>query len=240
MDTFTISNLIAIKFLEGSGKVNLGGHKYQHKFLYVTGGSGSVTIDNRVFEFSAQSFYTFRLATIVEIVALEPVNAFLLVFNTTPFRYSDLIREETHFIRRIQIIEKLYPDTPETRAYLNNSATSNDSIVGLLEVIKHEMRLPSEYSNEVIVNNVLSVIYIALRVQPLTEGKETYIERSPDTVQMMRVSEHMLNENSRVTIGDVARKLELSEYALKKIFIKHSGITFANFLRNTRNRYARS
>lgn len=238
MDTFTIGNLITIRFLEGSANVHLGAYKFQHKFLYVISGSGVITIDHRVFSFSDGSIYTFRLANMVEIAAIAPIAAFIVIFNTTPFRYSKLIEDDNNFIRRIQVIEKLFPDTPETREYFVQNIADRQSISDLLTVTKREMSFPAEYSNEVIVNNLLSIVNVALRLQPKAADTETYIQRSSVSVQMMRVAEHMLNENRKVTISEVARKLELSEYALNKIFIKHSGITFSNFLRNARSRYA--
>jgi mannose-6-phosphate isomerase-like protein (cupin superfamily)/AraC-like DNA-binding protein len=237
VDTFTIGNLITIRFLEGSENVNLAGHKFQHKFLYVISGSGVITIDHRVFDFSDGSIYTFRLATTVEIVATDPVVAFVVVFNTTPFRHSELIKDENNFLRRIQIIEKFFSDTPDTQEYLMENLADKDSILDLLKVTKREMSFPAEYSNEVIVNNILSIVNVALRQQPKANDKKAYIQRSPVSVQMMRIAEQMVNENQKVTIIEVARRLELSEYALNKIFIKHSGITFSNFLRNVKSRY---
>ena len=237
MDTFTIGNLINVQFLDGPARINLAAFKYQHKFLYIINGSGVVTIDHRVFDFSAGSFYTFRLANTVEIANTDPITGFIIVFNTMPFRYSKLIEDDNHYIRRIQLIEKLFPETPETREYIIENAADKESIFNLLIVTKREISFPAEYSNEVIINNILSIINLALRLQPKAVDKENYIQRSPISVQMMRVAEHMLNENRKVTISEVARKLELSEYALNKIFIKHSGITFSNFLRNAKNRY---
>jgi hypothetical protein len=237
VDTFTIGNLIAIQFLKGSVNVTLDEYKYQHKFLYVINGSGVITIDHRVFDFFDGSFFTFRLATNVEIAAFDPLEAFIVVFNTAPFRYSKLIDDENKFIRRIQVIETSFPNTSETREHVVENVADKDSILDLLKVMTREMTHPAEYSNEVVVNNLLSIISVALRQQPKVDNKEAYIQRSPVSVQIMRVAEHMLNENVKVTIGEVARKMQLSEYALNKIFIEHSGISFSNFLKNTRSRH---
>jgi AraC-like DNA-binding protein len=238
VDTFTIGNIINVQFLEGPAHLNLEGFKYPHKFLYIIEGAGVVTIDHRVFEFSDGSFYTFRLANTVEIAATDPIAAYIVIFNTMPLWYSKLIEDDNNFIRRIQVVEKLFPDTSETREYIIENTADKESIFDLLTVMKREIRFPAAYSNEVIINNILSIINLALRLQPKAADQETYIQRSPVSVQMMRIAEQMLNENRKVTIGEVARKLGLSEYALNKIFIKHSGITFSNFLRNTKNRYA--
>lgn len=237
MHTFTISNLIAIQFFKESASINLRGYKYQHKFLFVINGSGVITVGHEVFDFTDGSFYTFRLANNVEITAFGPIEAFIFIFNTTPFPYSKLIEDENNFVRRIRVIERLFPDTSESREHLIENLADGESIVDLLNVTKREMQFPAEYSNEVIINNMLSIVNVALRLQPKAGNKETDIHQSPVSVQLMRIAEDILSKNKKVTISEVAKKMELSEYALNKIFIKHSGITFSNFLRNTRSRY---
>lgn len=236
MNVFAIENLMVIHFINGPGQVLLGKYRYQHKFLFINEGTGIVKLDHREFGFDQGSLYAFRTVSFVEIVSSPLTSAALIVFNTIPFPDPKVLRGKAWQLRIADNVIQLMPITSEIFEHKVTNLKDRESVAALLKIIQKEVTIPMEHSGEIILNNALNIIRMAVRV----EAQPVHAKRSFDlSSSILEVMEHIrvvLEGNKKATITEISSSLNTSSYALNKRFIKDAGITLSDFLLEIRFR----
>lgn len=235
MSTFALGNVMSIHFLDRPARILLGKYKYQHKFLYVLRGSGQVKLDHSLFNFSQGSFYAFRIANGVELTASVPVTAFVIVFNTIPFPDNRLPQDLKSQLRIVDRVNSLVPITSEIHEYRVQHVEDQESVGSLVKMIRREIAVPQEHSEEIILNNALNILNIAVRIAPEGVSQKLVADQSSCIAKVTRFVQDKVKHNKKVTVAEIARELKTTEYVLNRTFIKDSGTTFAAFLRKTKS-----
>jgi hypothetical protein len=235
MDMFALGNIMAIQFVDRPEHILLGRYKYQHKFLYVLHGSGLVKLDHNLFNFNEGSLYAFRIANSIELITTYQLCAVIIIFNMIPFPDN---RSKIGLSSQLRIADKintLMPITSQTHEHQVQNQQDRESLSALLQIIKREISMQLEHSEEIILNSALNIVSMAVRISPNTVNQEFTIDQTSEIARISKYVQDKLKGNKKLTIAEISRGLTIPEYVLNKIFIKGAGITFADYLRKSKS-----
>jgi hypothetical protein len=233
---FTIGNLLAIHFVDRPGQIPIGKYRYQHKFLYINGGTGVVKLDQREFSFEKGSLYVFRAVSFAEIISSFSLAAFLVVFNTAPFPDLKVLSYSSKHIQIVEEVIKLMPITSEIIEHKVVDLNDLESLTALLRTMQKEAVTPLEHSDEIILHSALSIINIAVRVEAKAIYTERYVNPSSNISEIIDQIDTLLQKNRKITIPQIATSLNITSYALNRVFVKDARITLSGYLREKRSK----
>ncbi|MHA4739594.1 hypothetical protein [Dyadobacter sp. MSC1_007] len=236
MKEFTIGNLLAIHFVDRPGQIPLRTYRYQHKFLYINGGTGVVKLDQREFSFEKGSLYVFRAVSLAEIISSSSLAAFLIVFNTIPFPDLRVLSDRTKHLQIVEDVIKLIPVTSEIIEHKVVDLNDLESLTALLKMVQKEAVTPLGHSDEIILHSTLNIIKIAVRVEAKAIHTKGYVNPSSNISEIMDQIGTLLQKNRKITIPQIATSLNTTSCALNRVFIKDARITLSDYLRENRSK----
>lgn len=234
LSLFKFEDLLAIHFINSAQHIPLGNFRYQHKFLYIVEGTGIVKLDHDKFDFVDGSLYAFRTARSVEVISSVSISAVLIVFNTIPFPDRKVSAERTWQLRTADNVIQLMPITSEIFEHRISDPNDRDSISALAKVVQREVNTPMQYSDEIILNTALNIIRIAVRADSQHLHSAMTINLPSSILEIMEDISAILKKNKKATIPQIAMSLNTTPCALNRKFIKDSGMTLANYVREIR------
>jgi hypothetical protein len=205
--------------------------RYMNRFrlVFIVEGNGTAILGEESYRYEKDSF--FLIAPRQDLDCISPTKTRMLVIIFGLFRSSHNKADEpvTSFLNLYQHIQQIFLAKNIIQGMRISDETDRDSVARLVPLLKNELLHPQGYSKEIAINVVFILVNILTRNIDNASGGPVS-EYDAETNRALNYIKELIQQNSRFTIRDIAKGLNMSDYNLNKLIIKGTGRTLKSLI----------
>lgn len=205
--------------------------RYSNRFrlVFIVEGTGTAFLEEESYRYEKDSFFLIAPRQDLECISPQRTRVLVIIFGL--FRSINHKAEEpvTSFLNLYQHVQQIFLAKNISQGMRISDQTDRESVARLVPLLRNELLHPQGYSKEIAINVVFILVNILTRNIDNASGGPVN-EYDSETNRVLNYIKDQVQQNNRLTIRDIAKGLNMSEYNLNKIVIKGTGTTLKSII----------
>ncbi|SDD50611.1 hypothetical protein SAMN04487996_101190 [Dyadobacter soli] len=190
---------------------------------FVTEGEGVLSCDDDSWHYEEQAIFLLSPGHSIQFKSFYRTNLLTIFFD--PFRIAGAADPLNSFTSMFRAVRDLFSVPNFLRQKELRSETDRLAVTHLVRLIETELSHLQDSSRDLVANSAALLVNLVKRNLAETQRPEPSGQYSEETDRVLNDVRRMVQQNSHLTIQELAAAMNMSQYNLNKLVIKGTGET---------------